>query len=89
VLNKAIPKYRRALRKWSGSDHYKNTRGDPEPIDVIASSGKLRHHACSSIIKYAYRILSGSPDELQLRRDLLKIGHFAGLIWEDLERRRE
>jgi len=83
VLNKHIPGFLKALEKWAGSEYYRNETGI-EPIDLYRASGNLRTFSACSIIGYAFRLMKRENPE-DIKKDLLKIGHFAGFIWEDLE----
>lgn len=65
--------------KAQGSQHYKT--GHVEPIDLYRDAGAFRHFALCSIIKYAYRNISGGPAADPVRsKDLDKIIHYSELL---------
>ena len=67
--------------KKTGNPLYKC--GEVEPIDLYRSSGMLRPFCLCSIIKYAHRGTKKEGDEL--KKDMIKIIHYAQFILADLE----
>lgn len=62
--------------KTKGSNHYKISPSQVEPIDLYKSGGILRHFAIGNIIKYAYRNREG---DLSVK-DLDKIIHYTEML---------
>ena len=88
VLDKEIKEFRALLSGWAGSDHYKGQL--LENIDMIHSDGDFQVWATHTIEKYSRRIRKRYKDgETALtdkhKTDLLKIAHYAGLIYDSLK----
>jgi hypothetical protein len=67
-----------AIKQWDelkqqGSSHYKT--GGVEPVDLYRAAGAFRHFALCSIIKYAFRNISGEDPVKE--RDMDKIIDYA------------
>jgi len=90
-LDKGIEDYRESLSKWTGEGHYQNDKefteeiSAIEPIDLAASKRRLVPFGITSIIKYADRHDSPSVPLEKRETDLLKIGHYCGLMWQVLQ----
>jgi len=84
MLDKRVSRFRKAIQDWTGEDHYKSA--EVEPIDLIQASGLLTPYSSGNIIKYASRLNSKMKggDVKGVKKDLLKIFHYAGFIWEDI-----
>ena len=88
VLDKEIKEFRELLSEWSGSDHYK---GNPiENVDWIHADGDFQIWATHTIEKYSRRIRKRWKDGERIltdkhKTDLLKIAHYAGLIYDSLK----
>lgn len=88
ILDKEIREFRKALNNWSGSSHYK--RGMLENVDMINADGDFTLWATHTVEKYSRRIRNrwkGGAVELDEKHksDLLKIAHYAGLIYDSLK----
>jgi len=91
VLDKTIEDYRKSLEEWTGESHYQGI----QPIDIginveqidVASPERQQHFIQQSIIKYADRNDRVDPEKGM--RDLIKIGHYAGLLYQILQAKTE
>jgi hypothetical protein len=81
-IDKTIKGFREALSGWTGSAHYKG--GDIEWIDMAYSKGTLTHDAAFAIGKYAVRICWGDRTPEEIKKDCLKLAHFAGFIFDNI-----
>ena len=88
LIDKSVPRFKKAFEFWSGSEHYKT--GKVEPIDLAASGGYLLGGTKLVLNKYAFRLPNDRPifteeEKLKIKTDLLKIAHYAAMVYESLE----
>ena len=88
LINKSVPRFKKAFEFWSGSEHYKT--GGVEPIDLAASGGYLLGGTKLVLNKYAFRMPNDRPifdenEKLKIKEDLLKIAHYAAMVYEAID----
>ena len=88
VLDKEIKEFRALLSGWAGSPHYQT--GGYEWIDKVNGDGDLIVTVTHLTEKYAERIRNRWKDgtttlDDKHKQDLLKIAHYAGLIYDSLK----
>ena len=85
IIDKRVPKFKEAFEYWSGSDHYKNEHGI-EHVDLAYAYGYFFEAAQFLIGKYATRLKQSRIEgKEQLKKDLLKIAHYAAMVYETLD----